>query len=123
MENFFKKFLDAELTDIDIHKWILSEAAGHDLKEKAVEDWVMKRAKPFRREYIDKLLKSSIEDISVSQRTMIHNVEDAKAILDIVKDKIDTVNKLMEIVDLEKQLLNILRGIPNGKNNIGEHRD
>ncbi len=46
-----KEFLDAQRVEIERHKWIESEKAGHDLGEAAVQDWINRYAKIFREEY------------------------------------------------------------------------
>jgi hypothetical protein len=46
-----KEFLDAQRVEIERHKWIESEKAGHDLGEAAVQDWINRYAKTFREEY------------------------------------------------------------------------
>ncbi len=47
----FFKFLLAQKDAIEVHKWIESERAGHDLGELAEQDWIKKYAKQFREEY------------------------------------------------------------------------
>lgn len=46
-----KEFLDAQRVEIERHKWIESEKAGHDLGEAAVQDWINRYAKTFREAY------------------------------------------------------------------------
>lgn len=46
-----KKFMDAQIKEMEIHKWIESEAAGHDLGEEALKDWIVKHAAEFRKHW------------------------------------------------------------------------
>lgn len=43
-----KECMMAQIEEIQKHKWIESEKAGHDLGEEAVKDWVKKHAKEWR---------------------------------------------------------------------------
>jgi hypothetical protein len=44
----WEKIQQIQIREILKHKWILSEKAGRDLGEEAVEDWVKKCAAAFR---------------------------------------------------------------------------
>lgn len=43
-----KEFMDDQVKEIEKHKWIMSEKAGHDLGGEACRDWIFKYAKQFR---------------------------------------------------------------------------
>ena len=45
------EFMKAQLHEIDVHKWIESEKAGHDLGDTAVRDWIDNHAAQFRKEW------------------------------------------------------------------------
>jgi hypothetical protein len=45
----FKEFMQSQMEQILIHKWIESEKEGKDLGENAVYDWVKKYADAFRK--------------------------------------------------------------------------
>lgn len=47
----FVKYLADQRVEMEKHKWIESEKAGHDLGNTAVMDWIKKYAKRFREEY------------------------------------------------------------------------
>ena len=47
----FMEFMKAQLHEIDVHKWIESEKAGHDLGDTAVRDWIDNHAAQFRKEW------------------------------------------------------------------------
>ena len=47
----FIRFLDAQKEAMEVHKWIESEKAGHDLGDFAKQDWVKKYAAQFREEW------------------------------------------------------------------------
>lgn len=46
-----KELMDSQIEEINKHKWIESEKAGHDLGEEAVKEWIQKYAKKFREEH------------------------------------------------------------------------
>lgn len=60
-ENEMKSFMDDQIHEIEIHKWIESEKANRDLGNEAVKDWIKKHAKEFR-EYWNKLHKKDKEN-------------------------------------------------------------
>ena len=39
------------IKEMEIHKWIESEAAGHDLGDAALKDWILKHAVEFRKHW------------------------------------------------------------------------
>lgn len=43
-----KEFMVDQVKEIEKHKWIMSEQAGHDLGGDACVDWICKYAKQFR---------------------------------------------------------------------------
>jgi hypothetical protein len=43
-----KEFMEDQVKEIEKHKWIMSEKAGHDLGSEACRDWIIKYAKQFR---------------------------------------------------------------------------
>lgn len=47
----FKQFMKDQIKEINVHKWIESEKAGHDLGQEAVLDWLKKYAKDYRDEW------------------------------------------------------------------------
>lgn len=47
----FKEFLKAQKHEMEVHKWLESEKAGHDLGNAAVQDWIDKHAKEFREKW------------------------------------------------------------------------
>jgi hypothetical protein len=47
----FKRYLELQMEHMMRHKFFLSEAAGEDLGEKALEDFVKKYSKQFREEW------------------------------------------------------------------------
>ena len=49
-----KQFMADQIKEMEIHKWIESEAAGHDLGDKAIKDWILKYAVEFRKEWEEK---------------------------------------------------------------------
>ncbi len=53
------EFIAMQMHEIDRHKWIESQKAGHDLGEEAVFDWVMNYADDFRR-YIENVLGETV---------------------------------------------------------------
>lgn len=46
-----KQFMDAQVKEMEIHKWIESEKANHDLGEEALKDWIKKHAEEFRNKW------------------------------------------------------------------------
>lgn len=48
--NSLKEYNDAQTDEMQKHRWIESEKAGHDLGEAAYREWVMKYAAKFREE-------------------------------------------------------------------------
>lgn len=46
-----KKYMADQIKEMEIHKWIESEAAGHDLGEDALKDWILKHAVEFRKHW------------------------------------------------------------------------
>lgn len=46
-----KKYMADQIKEMEIHKWIESEAAGHDLGEDALKDWILKHAVGFRKHW------------------------------------------------------------------------
>ena len=45
------EIMAAQIHEIDVHKWIESEKAGHDLGDEAVKDWIEKHAAEFREKW------------------------------------------------------------------------
>lgn len=52
----FRDYMEAQVHEIEIHKWIESEKAGKDLGKSAIESWIRYHAKAFRDSW-DKLSK------------------------------------------------------------------
>ena len=46
-----KRYMADQVKEMEIHKWIESEAAGHDLGEDALKDWILKHAVEFRKHW------------------------------------------------------------------------
>lgn len=46
-----KRYMADQIKEMEIHKWIESEAAGHDLGEDALKDWILKHAVEFRKHW------------------------------------------------------------------------
>jgi hypothetical protein len=51
----FHQFIEMQMAEIQRHKWIESEKAGHDLGLVAEIDWAMRYATQFRRYITDEL--------------------------------------------------------------------
>ena len=49
--NEFQIFMNAQIEQINIHKYLESEKAHRDLGNEAVMDWIIKYAKIFREQY------------------------------------------------------------------------
>ncbi|MCK9429033.1 MAG: hypothetical protein M0R17_03355 [Candidatus Omnitrophica bacterium] len=49
----FKKFLEDQKKEIEIHKWIESEKCGHDLQDQACCEWIEKFAAKYRKYWED----------------------------------------------------------------------
>ena len=49
--NCYQKYLNAEIKEIEIHKWIESEKVGYDLGNEAVIDWIKNHAPHFIYQY------------------------------------------------------------------------
>ena len=47
----FIEYMKAQVHEIDVHKWIESEKAGHDLGDQAAKEWIEKYAETFRKEW------------------------------------------------------------------------
>jgi hypothetical protein len=47
-----KRFLELQTREIEKHKWIESEKAGHDLGVDAVIDWILKYADQFSADFV-----------------------------------------------------------------------
>ena len=47
-----KKFMEDQIEEIQIHKWIESEKAGHDLGSEAVKDFIKNHAAQFREDWL-----------------------------------------------------------------------
>jgi len=47
----FYNFIEAQVKEIEQHKWIESEKAGRDLGQHAVIDWISRYAYTFRNEW------------------------------------------------------------------------
>jgi hypothetical protein len=47
----FKLFMDAQIKEIEIYKWLQSEKAGRDLGSDAVYDWIENFSQNFYKEY------------------------------------------------------------------------
>ncbi len=43
-----KEYMDAQIREINLYKWICSEKAGYDLGDWAVLEWIDRYAKTFR---------------------------------------------------------------------------
>ena len=52
-EEYMKMAFQTQLQEILRHKWIESEKAGHDLGKAAVEDWIKKYARLWRKWWED----------------------------------------------------------------------
>lgn len=46
-----RQFMDAQIKEIEVYKWIESEKCGYDLGDEAVKNWIKKHAKSFREEW------------------------------------------------------------------------
>jgi hypothetical protein len=57
--NEISGFLEEEIHQMEIHKWIESEKACMDLGEAALHDWIIKYAVNFRKEWNEKHGKRS----------------------------------------------------------------
>ena len=49
-----REFLEAQIEEMKVHKWLESEKAGHDLGQACLLDWIKDHAADFRREFIQK---------------------------------------------------------------------
>lgn len=49
--NQFKEYMNDQIHEIEVHKWIESEKAGYDLGTSAVKDWISNHAKEYREEW------------------------------------------------------------------------
>lgn len=43
-----KQYMDDQIKEIELYKWLESEKANRDLGEEAVKDWIEKHAAEFR---------------------------------------------------------------------------
>jgi hypothetical protein len=46
-----KKFMEDQVKEMEIHKWIESEKANQDLGEEALKDWIKKHAEEYRKKW------------------------------------------------------------------------
>lgn len=58
MQNF-KKYLDAQISEIRKHRWIESEKAGFDVGQDCCVDWISKFGKKFRYEWESRFNKNN----------------------------------------------------------------
>lgn len=49
--NEMKQYMEDQIHEIEIHKWIESEKANRDLGDEAVKDWILKHAKQYREQW------------------------------------------------------------------------
>ena len=61
-----REFLVEEIQEIERHKWIESEKAGHDLGHDAIMEWVLKYAKQYRESYIKRKKLELLNTQSIS---------------------------------------------------------
>ena len=52
--NEMKQYMEDQIHEIGIHKWIESEKANRDLGDEAVKDWILKHAKQYREQWNEK---------------------------------------------------------------------
>jgi hypothetical protein len=52
----FKTFMDAQIKEIEVHKWIESEKAGRDLGNECCFDWIINHSAAFYKYYKEKKL-------------------------------------------------------------------
>ena len=62
-----KEIIQMETEEINRHKWIESEKAGHDLGDQAVVDWIEKHSDKFLA-YVTGLMKQPVEPTAGSHR-------------------------------------------------------
>lgn len=48
------EFLQQEIHEMEVHKWIESEKACRDLGDEALQDWIVKYAAKYRQEWNEK---------------------------------------------------------------------
>jgi hypothetical protein len=63
----WEKIQRIQIREILKHKWILSEKAGRDLGEEAVEDWVRRHAADFREYWKEKA--SELDDEETGEKS------------------------------------------------------
>ena len=49
-----RRFLAAQCSEIEKHKWLMSERAGRDIGASAARDWVLRYAGQFRKWWEDR---------------------------------------------------------------------
>ena len=50
----FHAFMQSQISEIEIHKWLESEKAGHDLGQKSVMEWIEKYSAKFRKKWLER---------------------------------------------------------------------
>lgn len=67
-----KKYLENQLHDMLVFKWIESQKAGRDLGEESIRDWIKQYAQKYRDEY-NKELNRVILKVHEKARKKIHD--------------------------------------------------
>lgn len=63
-ERFCKEFTGAEWAALEVHRYYMSEQAGHDVGiEKSVEDWLLYYSTGWRKERLEKDLADQTKEI------------------------------------------------------------
>ena len=57
-----KEYMEAQIKEIELHKWLESEKANRDLGEDAVKDWIAKHAEEFRNTWNEEKQKEKQND-------------------------------------------------------------
>lgn len=89
----YKRYLQRQMEEALRHKWIESEKAGRDLGEAAIQDWVSKYAKKFRRYWE----RADLEEVKKGMKELNKKSDkDRKAFMEHMGDLIDEVEEMLE---------------------------
>ena len=117
MGGALKKFLDKQREAIDKYKWCQSEKAQKDLGQEAVKEWILKFAKTYRREYVEKDLINSKDSLLELKKLLDNKENDIEKLKKFVDDCLE---KLEEVIELEGAKNGNGNGNGNGKKSSGK---
>lgn len=98
-EAIFAAFMEAQKKAIELYKWQEGERRGCDPGQEAIQEWITKYAKKFRKEFILSDLKEALNELSIIRQhiqSYLDKISELNKVIDECEKKIITSLELFE---------------------------